>query len=864
MTAVGKKIPRTADMQFSWLTRQYGSQWAPWSEYAAEWMALQEHGLDARLHALRTLFEKYLIKLDLPAAPSRLLSRAELVPDLYEVACPKSVEGVKYNNCIQEFLQWVLERHFSKPDEHGRPVQLPDYHNPVRRRSRSRLMSPVETVRTPLPYRFIRDLREILAPGRHFRDWLWAIQAREARQKGGGGRYGDWYEVDPARVDPNDPDCVFRARTVIRDNDSITITQLWSPVRSAALLVKLTLPLRTYQVRMLDSGEADTWRYSACSWALNKTPLAGGDLRQPIRRGVFRRVEDPDTRGIYTALYINTNKTADIGKDGNDLGYVIPWQHEQLLYWLEKLRNWQEKYNPIDALTSWDELEVKHLGQTKSELQLRRLPDACFLFRNPAAKADGRAKPITADSMRRHWYDLLLELENRCASRGETLPDGQRLKFVEAWEASNDGQKTFFPLHTLRVSLLTSLALDAEVPLVVLSKLVAGHCRLLMTLYYTKISVLRMTDVLNDASAHLAASADQGLQRFLAEASYEQLASGVIANDEAGLHAALPSNRADRNPVGWMARHYGLCLVGGNTSPVAGYTRLGGCFNGGGRFRADHGGESIDHLPVPGGAGNCVRCRWFVTEPHYLDALRAHFNNVSYHLGEETHTAQTYEQRLNALAPRRLEAERQGVLFTAQDEYRSLERLWESSLAKVDQYANDLTATFRLIKRCYALIQQQRTNADSPRQLVAVGGLQDLRIAFEDIRSELLQLSEVCLDVELYPDEQSGKAIVRRSQLLDSALYRDGMPPVFMALSEAEQLHLGNRFIRHLANVTDAKDPQLGLRKVVGLMDTGRSLKELGLLDETLNWLSHEVPHPMGRLAQGARARAVTPLEPHY
>lgn len=854
MTTASKRIPRTADLQFTWLMRQHGPQWQDWSAYAAEWIALQDHGLDARLHALRTLFEKYLIKLGLPAAPAWLLSRAEAVPDLYEVACPKSVEGVKYNNCVREFLDWVLERYFSKADEHGRPVVLPNYHNPVRRRTRSRLVRPMETVRTPLPYRFIRDLREILAPGRHFTDWSWAIQVREARDKTAGGRYGDWYEVDPSVIDPTDPDCVSRTRTVVRGNDRVTITQMWSPVRSMALLVKLTLPLRTYQARMLDSGEADTWRYTSSGWAPNTGPLATGDMRHPVRQGVFRRVEDHDTRAIHTALYINTNKTADIGKDGNDLGYVIPWQHEELLYWLEKLRNWQQKYNPIDSPTSWDELEVKHLGQTKSEAQLARLPDACFLFRQAAARGDSRAKPIGAYAIARHWYDLLLELENRCAGRGETLPDGQRLKFVEALAQSNFARKTFFPLHALRVSLLTSLALDAEVPLVVLSKLVAGHCRLFMTLYYTKVSVVRMTDVLNEASARLAASAGQGLQRFLAEASYEQLAAEVVANDEAGLRAALASNPEDRNPVGWMARHHGICLVGGNTSPLVDNAHLGGCFNGGGRFRADHGGECTDHLPVPGGPGNCVRCRWFVTEPHYLDALRAHFNNVSYRLTEQAKTTQSYEERLNVLGAKRMETERQGTLFTEQHEYVSLERLWESSLAKADQYANDLTATFRLIKRCYALIEQQRNGTQDRRQLVAVGTLQDLRIAFEDVSSELLQLSEICLDVELYPDEEPGNAIVRRSQLLDSALYRDGMPPLFMTLSESEQLRVGNRFMRHLANTADPQQPLRGLRKVVGLLETGRSLTELGLLDETLSWLNHEVPCPMSRLATAAQA----------
>ena len=44
-----------------------------------------------------------------------------------------------------------------------------------------------------------------------------------------------------------------------------------------------------------------------------------------------------------TGLYISTNKTADQNKDQFERGYEIPWQNETVLYWLEKLRNWQEK-----------------------------------------------------------------------------------------------------------------------------------------------------------------------------------------------------------------------------------------------------------------------------------------------------------------------------------------------------------------------------------------------------------------------------------------------------------------------------------------------------------------------------------------
>jgi hypothetical protein len=339
-----------------------------------------------------------------------------------------------------------------------------------------------------------------------------------------------------------------------------------------------------------------------------------------------------------------------------------------------------------------------------------------------------------------------------------------------------------------------------------------------------------MTQVLNEASTKLEASAAEGLQRFLSEASYEQLDSGAIYNSLEGIHAALPVRPVERNAIGWMVRHHGICLVGGNISSMEGNHRIGGCFNGGALFRKN----TVDpthnrYNPVPGGAGNCVRCRWFVTEPRFLNALRAHFNNVSYHLGEAARDAKAHEETLDTLTASRAAAERAGQPFTEQNELLRVERLWETALAKVDQLANDLTATYRLIKRCHHLMQQVKEHAAGKQQLVAVGGLQDLRIAFEETKSELLMLAGVCADAEIYPDEDPGKAVVRRSQILDSALYREGMQPIFMTLSEAEQLRLGNRFMEDLSRLTQPNSPALGLKSVIGVIESGRSLAALGL-----------------------------------
>ena len=227
------------------------------------------------------------------------------------------------------------------------------------------------------------------------------------------GTCGDWFAVSEKLIDAHDPDCVWR-RTKRKRKEVI---EIWSPVRSVALLVKLTLPLRTYQVRMLDSGEADTWRYTSSGWVINKGALSSGNERQPVQRGVFRRIEDRETEVTLAGLYVNTNKTADIYKEGEELGYVIPWQHDKLLYWLEKLRNWQERYNPIQQSVAWAELEIKHLEHAKSARQLARLPPACFLFRDAIAPGNNRAKPLTSGAIESVWYKLLAELQQRCAAR---------------------------------------------------------------------------------------------------------------------------------------------------------------------------------------------------------------------------------------------------------------------------------------------------------------------------------------------------------------------------------------------------------------------------------------------------------------
>lgn len=815
-----KGVHRETDTSLGWVEREY-PQLETWGALAVEWIRGETRGIDTRLTALVAFFERYLVQQGLPLDPAVFLARSTVLPDFYRTACPDSEKGIRYNNTIHAFLHFVLMREYSEAGDDGQPVVSPAFRNPVPRMSKSGLPRRDESVHSPLPYGYIDELRQMLAAGPNFRDWVWAQGALGFKSGYRQGEAQDWFEVAADRIDRNDLDCVWRERLIKNG----TRLEMWSPVRWVALLVKLILPLRTFQVRMLDSGEADTWRYATGAWALNPSRLAQGSERRPLQQGVLRRSKPlANGEAVPAVLYINTNKTADIGKSGPDKGYVLPWSsggpvHQDVFYWLEKLRNWQEKYNPVSRRTAWTELDGRHI-KAKSEVQLAGYPDACFLFRMPETRDGLQHLPVGMDGLESAWFGLLRAFELRLAGRHENHRNGAPIYFLPPLEKRRQGiYTTLFPLHSLRVSLITALALEGQVPFPLLQKLV-GHSRLLMTLYYTKPGATHIRDVLLGAAERLEANKEASIQDFLLDTAHDELVQKAICNSVPSLAAAIPQHPAARNPAGWMPMHHGLCLVGGNTSEVEDNGAMGGCYNGGPQI----GPPSLKKYgPVPGGSRNCVRCRWFVTEPHHLPALAAHFNTLAYHFDEARNACLTREQELQGLKKQKADAEDAGHPFAGQDAYRQAERVWESAMKRFSDLAEDLVACWRLIERCKAALDAVQGDGT---QLVTVGEVADVQVAFEETESELLQLSGVCDSVEVYPDLEPGKAVFRRSQLLDGVLYRDDLPPVFMLLSEQEQLLAGNAFMRRLAQQMNPENPLLGQREVIRLMDAGVRLSQ--------------------------------------
>lgn len=825
-----QKKRKSHDSALEWVARDY-PQFDEWRLLASEWLQLATGGLPHRLASIIAFFDSYLTRDDVPDSPIELLRRGSTLPAFEEVSSQGSaaVTKKKQSNTICEFLDWVLLKKFSDESDDGTLLVSPAFRNPF---SVVFVPStgdqPSQSVRSPLPYGYIHTLRRMLASGLNFRDWHFAQTAQGADVGGLGRPARDWYVVDRESIDEDDPDCVWRIRNTGKKG---MLVEMWSPVRSVAVLIKLLLPLRTGQVRMLDSGESDTWKYKDGKWELNDHALAEKNGKAVWQQGIFRRHLDITAQESESVrLYITTNKTSDIDKVGASKGYVMDWFNapdklDDVFYWLEKLRDWQAKYNPIKRRTNWSELGAKHISAKTSDQLASYLP-TCFLFRMPEDPPEYRGLPVTDSAVGYAWGRLLEGLQDALAARGETHPGGHPIVFMARDQRgriiSND-----FPLHSLRVSLITAFALDGGVPFAIMQKLV-GHSRLLMTLYYTKPGQRRVGLALTEAAERLDNKKEESIHGFLLDTEHEALITKGIFVNSAAAAAAIPIRREDRNPAGWMLMHHGLCLVGGNTSEQEDNSKIGGCYNGGPNL-----GSGIHGL-VPGGIRNCIRCRWFGTEPHYLAALAAHFTSNAYRFDESRDRSVKAEKVYQELLRKKATQERAGDVFSEQKHLLQAERIMESALSEFSTRAEDLVATYRLVERCRDVLNSGPADG---WQLVIQGEVSAIEAVFEETDSELLQLCGVCESIQLYPDLESDKAILRRSQLLDSALYNEGIAPMFLKLTQDEQLKVGNAFMRSLSLRASPDSLFIGQRRVVEIIDAGEKLGEsLGI--NLLNALS--------------------------
>lgn len=376
---------------------------------------------------------------------------------------------------------------------------------------------------------------------------------------------------------------------------------VFSPVAMNLYLLLLQVPIRKIQAQQLDSGEGDSEHFNMAtmSWEINRSRHANywKNLRT-LRddRGVVTKFISEGK--VMAGLYINTNKVQDV-KNGFDetSGFFMPWYHLEAITIISKMRVWQECFNPINQPTGIKEIPRNCWPSRLSEFALESIPARFYLFRNPLGKTKGA--PTPDQKLFKFWYFLMDELERRLNAKGENI------KLVLTRTKSGEPKSAVFTPHGLRAYGLTALSKNG-VPLEYLSKLVAGHATILMTLHYIKFNHGEISNILNNARNRADELAKDSFLNLLNSSNYEQAKSFAIINSIDALKQHQ-KNYDMGGKTNYSGSAIGLCPVNGT-----------GCHNGGEIIRKNGNKKEDDYGPVEGGPNNCSRCRHLITGSPWL------------------------------------------------------------------------------------------------------------------------------------------------------------------------------------------------------------------------------------------------------
>lgn len=328
LTKMGKLAK---DDKFNWLTGKDPSM-TEWAELAKYHLETTPANFKKRKSSINNFLEHYLNHPELPRSPIEYFDIKNKPSLIYS---KNGNQGRQEMTVIYQFLNQALYKICSQTDDNEKPVLMPGFANPLPI-LKYKGVNKGETHRNVMPTYLISLAMQILTED----DFAW-------------------------------PKKVGRNSDTINWKNPITkkYEKIWSPVRAFALVIKLLLPARTYQIRMLDSGEGDSYIYTDQGmWIKNIGKHAPKLVNSIIEKGIFRKYSRKDgTQGAI--LFFNTNKTADINNITS--GYVMPWERKEAIEIFLRLREWQIKYNPVNGSTPW--IDIVELIKTKHKNDLKKM-----------------------------------------------------------------------------------------------------------------------------------------------------------------------------------------------------------------------------------------------------------------------------------------------------------------------------------------------------------------------------------------------------------------------------------------------------------------------------------------------------------
>jgi integrase len=167
------------------------------------------------------------------------------------------------------------------------------------------------------------------------------------------------------------------------------------------------------------------------------------------------------------------------------------------------------------------------------------LPQRFYLFRYPLNNwKRGVEGPPTYAVFVQFFHNALEELERRLL---EEEPESA-VQIITERDAQGRPIKAIFTGHGTRSAVLTAL-LNGGAPIGILSKLVAGHSTMLMTLRYVTFDPAHISEVLSDALTKSVADTQKQFASFLKGATLTQAMRMTARLTDDGFPSIWPQAR---------------------------------------------------------------------------------------------------------------------------------------------------------------------------------------------------------------------------------------------------------------------------------------------------------------------------------
>ena len=787
--------PLQDDLEFAWVT-ELDPAMSTWTSLASRWLASQKAAIATKHQTLRLFLKSLVDHPQLSRQPTSLLK----MKDSDSLQLGLDYLDANRANCLVDFIDWVIDIECSTRRDDGVLVRREGIANPFDKKKNERLL---ESVRNVMPPWLLRMLTECLISD----DRAWAKTAIGSPNT---PAKGDWF---------------FRARPQGGGE------WVWSPARSVALYAKLTFPSRQGQTRHLDSGEADAEiaQYDADApegrrWTMIPNRVRAPSSLAPINltKHEQRRLDVRAQGAIqvtasearnYLRLRFTTNKTADIGKDAWNRGYTSPWMPEELAHGLLWLREWQQENNPVQTTTPWADVDEFTAGDGRKHSEILRGMDSTFLFRD--ATLDHPDHPVSNSKVRGLYGALCEEVERRCAAIGIKGTDGRPIRLVATKGEFDVPSALVYPLHALRVSIVTHYVEEGGVSPEIMMKIV-GHATVLMTMIYIKHSGEYIADAMIRGDEKVRASAQR---RWVGVARDKEL--DALRDMAFGASDAAYTSFRSAPPGSLLPLNVGVCPTGG-----------GRCQDGGAPIFERP--KQVVFAPVQGGRSNCAGCRFLVTGEPWLEGIVSEFNIRSLDLSLKNQHLSRLDERLLPLDDERADCMKVGRLFEGLADWSALTKEKEEiEFAQQQLYAE--MANLMVLDQQIRRLAQKRADAGETRMALVVGDFASVETALQE-SCEFDLVDRICRSADVFPSLVArGTAVATaamfRARAWDRVLRQNGLEPRFLDLSPEEARRVGNR-------MTEWLDLRVGRPGTIALMEGSATVDEIcrrtGLLSMNL------------------------------